>query len=254
MSGVFNRMVQRSRGELPTIEPLMTSQRTALSVQPALTVETSEREANSHEANSHEANSRSAPLRQRSPVKQQPRPSWAIGSRNENQEQSDVQSSDATKVARTPQSAPRRQNDSDESIKSAPPHLTMEQSIAAEHTSQTSAVPSGHARTEEPQTQDERITSADFAAPLGQALELRGRKDSELRPGPPREPRNPAATAHPAARAADQGIETAIEHTDIHITIGNVELRAPRVEARAPAFRPRVTLHDYLNRRPGAES
>ena len=40
------------------------------------------------------------------------------------------------------------------------------------------------------------------------------------------------------------------EKTEIHISIGNVELHSPRVEARPQAvpFRPRVTLGDFLRR------
>jgi hypothetical protein len=51
-------------------------------------------------------------------------------------------------------------------------------------------------------------------------------------------------------------LESATEHTEIHITIGSIELRASRAEAQSkPApFKPRVTLDDYLRRRPGAGS
>jgi hypothetical protein len=45
------------------------------------------------------------------------------------------------------------------------------------------------------------------------------------------------------------------EHTEIHITIGSVELRAPRVapaSPKAPAFRPRVTLDEFLKRGAGS--
>jgi hypothetical protein len=47
---------------------------------------------------------------------------------------------------------------------------------------------------------------------------------------------------------------SAEQRTEIHISIGNIELRAPRVEARLQAapFRPRVTLDDYLRRKPEA--
>jgi hypothetical protein len=47
----------------------------------------------------------------------------------------------------------------------------------------------------------------------------------------------------------------AAEHTEIHITIGSVELRAPRVAPappKAPAFRPRVTLDEFLKRGTGS--
>lgn len=44
------------------------------------------------------------------------------------------------------------------------------------------------------------------------------------------------------------------QKTEIHISIGSIELRAPRVEARPPAapFRPRVTLDEFLRRKPEA--
>ena len=40
--------------------------------------------------------------------------------------------------------------------------------------------------------------------------------------------------------------------TEIHISIGSIELRAPRTEARPQAapFRPRVTLEEFLRRKP----
>ena len=44
------------------------------------------------------------------------------------------------------------------------------------------------------------------------------------------------------------------QRTEIHISIGSIELRAPRMEARPQAapFRPRVALSDYLGRKPEA--
>jgi hypothetical protein len=68
-------------------------------------------------------------------------------------------------------------------------------------------------------------------AELAQGIERRG--------GPQREPR--------AATPAE-------EKTEIQITIGSIELRAPRVETRSeprparPPFRPRVTLDEFLRR------
>ena len=45
---------------------------------------------------------------------------------------------------------------------------------------------------------------------------------------------------------------SAEQKTEIHISIGSIELRAPRTEARPQAapFRPRVTLEDFLRRKP----
>jgi len=44
------------------------------------------------------------------------------------------------------------------------------------------------------------------------------------------------------------------EKTEIHISIGNIELRAPRAETRPQPlpFRPRVTLEEFLRRQPEA--
>jgi hypothetical protein len=50
--------------------------------------------------------------------------------------------------------------------------------------------------------------------------------------------------------AAAQSLE---QKTEIHISIGRVELRAPRQDAKPSAapFRPRLTLDDFLRRKPG---
>jgi hypothetical protein len=50
--------------------------------------------------------------------------------------------------------------------------------------------------------------------------------------------------------------EKAESTTEVHITIGHVELRAPRTETRPPAapFRPRVTLDEFLRRDRSARS
>jgi hypothetical protein len=51
----------------------------------------------------------------------------------------------------------------------------------------------------------------------------------------------------------DTHSEPAEQQTEIHISIGSIELRAPRTETRPkPApFRPRVTLDEFLRRKPG---
>ena len=48
----------------------------------------------------------------------------------------------------------------------------------------------------------------------------------------------------------------ASQNTEIHISIGSIELRAPRTEPRPqPApFKPRVTLNEFLRRKPEARS
>jgi hypothetical protein len=55
-------------------------------------------------------------------------------------------------------------------------------------------------------------------------------------------------------RSDEVASPAAEERTEIHISIGSVELRAPRMEAkpRPAAFKPRVTLEEFLRRRDGA--
>jgi hypothetical protein len=67
------------------------------------------------------------------------------------------------------------------------------------------------------------------------------------------ESQNPPVVRNEAGDAA--GAVDSAEHTEIHITIGSVELRAPRVAPappKAPAFRPRVTLDEFLKRGAGS--
>jgi hypothetical protein len=56
-------------------------------------------------------------------------------------------------------------------------------------------------------------------------------------------------TAHPESAAPAE------PKPEIHISIGSIELRAAPAEAKPPApapFRPRVSLHDFLSRKPEA--
>ena len=89
----------------------------------------------------------------------------------------------------------------------------------------------------------------------GETPDSRNRKDSslEVATAPARPGRARRATQSPDAnRESEQPSEP---RTEIHISIGSIELRAPRVEARpavAP-FRPRVSLQDFcaVSRRRG---
>jgi hypothetical protein len=64
--------------------------------------------------------------------------------------------------------------------------------------------------------------------------------------GPTRRSPRGAGQAEAAAAAESK--------TEVHISIGSIELRAPRGEARAAVapFRPRVSLGDFLRRKPEA--
>ncbi|MGH9606923.1 MAG: hypothetical protein ACRD3N_14630 [Terracidiphilus sp.] len=74
----------------------------------------------------------------------------------------------------------------------------------------------------------------------------RNRKVAESQHPESREPRLSARHPQPPAE----------EKTEIHISIGSIELRAPRMEPRPQAapFRPRVTLDEFLRRKPEARA
>jgi hypothetical protein len=85
----------------------------------------------------------------------------------------------------------------------------------------------------------------------GDELSITARSDA-VRPRQPQERRIGTRDSAPVA-APDSPAE---QRTEIHISIGNIELRAPRVESRPQPvpFRPRVTLSDFLGRKPEAEA
>jgi len=127
------------------------------------------------------------------------------------------------------------------------------------------------AQTASPLGREVAAPGAEAHEPDSAAPEMRGatppkRSEIELEAKPAslrlREHAEPQMTESvpPAPHAAAPGIPAAApvietgEHTEIHISIGSIELRAPRTEEKASPFRPRVTLAEFLRRRPGAES
>lgn len=72
--------------------------------------------------------------------------------------------------------------------------------------------------------------------------------------GPLPAPPELARQAMPAPIARRESATPIDQKTEIHISIGSIELRAPRSEAKpvATPFRPRVTLEDFLRRKPEA--
>ncbi len=98
---------------------------------------------------------------------------------------------------------------------------------------------------------EERKTSEAMSAPLP--------KDEPSRHEPVRSPEFPkssrAVIAPPPLLAGRRAMlqaerQAAEEKSEVHISIGSIELRAPRPEPRPPAapFRPRVSLDDFLRR------
>jgi hypothetical protein len=86
--------------------------------------------------------------------------------------------------------------------------------------------------------QPKRDESSDRPGRRGQAQSAAGIGQRDASRSPRRLPEDVAASRE--------------EKTEVHISIGNIELRAPRAEARPqPApFRPRVTLEEFLRRPP----
>lgn len=63
------------------------------------------------------------------------------------------------------------------------------------------------------------------------------------------------ARAQELAIRAQPLVMEAGDQTEIHISIGSIELRPPRAEAKTQQpFRPRVSLDEFLKRKPGARS
>lgn len=76
------------------------------------------------------------------------------------------------------------------------------------------------------------------------------------RKGRMREPQIEVRSEHRSAESPSQlHAAPAEERTEIHISIGSIELRAPRTEAgpKPVPFKPRVTLDTFLRGKPGAQ-
>jgi hypothetical protein len=91
-------------------------------------------------------------------------------------------------------------------------------------------------------------------APAHRTLEISaGDKEEEDRPiTAALELHRPAA--RPLSARQRDAAAPVEQRTEIQISIGSIELRAPRVEARPQSqpFRPRVTLNEFLSRKPEA--
>ncbi len=237
MTGLINRMVQRARGTLPGVEPLIRSHKTAAS---ALGMRVEQNFAGA---------SPSSPLASES--KQSPSPTSSS--------QSTLPADDRVPlVAGTLQShADDRLGQSEQGlIRAELPHPTEPGSPqpSAPRPSRDPIILEVHAVK---QALHEAISEQSAIA--SQADDSRSPQDtSSLRPREiakaQQEPRLTRAQQMDSAAASP--LESATEHTEIHVTIGSIELRAPRAETprQAAPFKPRVTLDDYLRGRSGAKS
>lgn len=235
MSGVLDRMVQRLRGELPAVEPLVSPQRTAAAARPGLAEETGEREAPA---------SAPQPPKGFSPALH---PGWRDTEALEDHTQLHSAEHAATEESpRPPENAPvRRSFEASRRLRKLIRDREMMKEVAA---------PGAEAH--EPDSPAPEMDGT--APPKRSEIEL-DTKPASLRLREHAEPRITEPTP-PAPYVVASGIPAAApvietgEHTEIHITIGSIELRAPRTEVKAPPFRPSVTLDEFLKRRPGAES
>ena len=241
MSGVLERMVQRSRGQLPTIQPLVRAQQTAAAALPFREEEIASAAAPRRDAASAERE-RAPREKPAAPVRDNLRRDVAQTSE---QTRKDLRSADAPDVDRAGEAAerggaPAGQGSYEDGLKRERLERPVELRKAAKESTESHELPremgaektSAEGKTEE--TTGEKIRSK---TETGQSAEkqdvLAGRNETDE-----------------AAAAIDRA-----EHTEIHITIGSVELRAPRVAPvppKAPAFRPQVTLDEFLKRGPGS--
>ncbi len=239
MSGVLDRMVQRSRGQLPAIEPLVRAQQTAAAALPLVLEENA-----------------ATVLRGRNAA-------LAVGERALREESAGLVQNDLRRDAAQARDATRKGSRQSEALEAARVKRT-EESDGRVAPKDADEYGSKRARLE--RAIELRDVARESDEPRESSIEMRAEKapakpeettGESVRTTAKVEPRA-ATPAISAARneVADAGSAMdAAEHTEIHITIGSVELRAPRVvpaPPKPPAFRPRVTLDEFLKRGAGS--
>jgi hypothetical protein len=236
MSGVLDRMVQRSRGQLPAIEPLVRAQQTAAAALPFVVEEGAA--AASRGRNAAFAGGERA-LREES-----------AGPVQDNVKRDAVQARDATRngarrsealdVARVKGAAG---NEGTPASKDANQdgRARLERAVELRDVTQDSEEP--HESSIETRAEKVRAKPEETTGDSVRKAKVEPRAETpDISVG-----RNEAGDAASALDAA--------EHTEIHITIGSVELRAAQVAPappKAPAFKPRVTLDEFLKRGAGS--
>jgi len=228
-------MVQRTRGELPAVEPLVAPQWTVPTAQTASPEETVE----------HEARVRvDLPHREATPLSK-PEGTAKTPALN----QSAPAPADLSELSRSMEPSSKASEPAHPAqIRSTAENLGEVKPQVAARVSQDSAPP--ELRVLEVRTVNAPDAVSDVqrkaAGEPQRALSPIVRKpEHEVKPAPAAvQPRNDVAP----------GMDSGTEHTEIHITIGSIELHAPRTAAKAPPFQPRVTLEQFLNRRSGAAS
>lgn len=251
MSGVFDRMMQRARGQLSAVEPLVQSQRTALAARPGLAREHVELDALGETA------ARRAPSKEEAMPRLSEKGAATLDELKAAVSPSLVQGRDEP---RTPFSGPlqdrRETDDAVHQPTNGPGAVELQQTRIEEADSASRASLPADA------VEDR---AADRVAPIKPNIVEVQHIESVAPANRDEAERGDRASARSATRTAprtspehvehsERPVGASGEHTEIHISIGSIELRAQRTEAKAPPFRPRVTLDEFLKRRPGAGS
>jgi hypothetical protein len=235
MTGLINRMVQRARGTLPGVEPLVRSRQTAAAalgspIDENIVIAQTSRQA-------------SASIFSQVP---------SLVSRD----RVEVADGRAGATADFPAPATLKNREIEANPSSPRDQLTEPHKVdpdlprpaVASH--EPLALEVHAAKQDRDDVEEPPAMVSPRSATLPELEPPRQRTDQpELRKTPAIPPSKPPA--EPLAP-----LETATEHTEIYITIGSIELRAPQTEAprKTTLFKPRVTLDDYLRRRSGAGS
>jgi hypothetical protein len=238
MSGVLDRMVQRSRGQLPAIEPLVRSEQTAAAAVPVVVEESAAAASRGRNAavsgGKRASREESAGLVQdkaRRDVTQSIVPALRDSRRFGALEVAPV------KRAAESDGAPAAKDAGQDGWKMAREERVAESRDLPQRREESYELSIG------------RLPEKELAKPedsIGEIIRLKA--EVEQRAAMP----DISAARKQADAVASANNEP--EQTEIHITIGSVELRSPRVAPvapKAPPFKPRVTLDEFLKRGSG---
>jgi hypothetical protein len=245
MSGVLERMAKRALGALPTVQPL-----TAPHYAPP---PRGLRESLLELETSLELPPLDPGMESRKPGNPRTQADVAAGTR-ERREQSEISPAPPPVRAQTRPAPDRTQSVAPPFLQRADADLRTAPAVKRE---------------QEPEPGDAGAVRANASAPRA-ARPSQGRNllvglddatDAEFAAKPPAPPQRPPSVKEtPAGPGRDwQSIRTLppsreaaapVEpKTEVHISIGSIELRAPRMDAKPAApFRPKVTLEDFLRR------
>jgi hypothetical protein len=272
MSGVLDRMVQRARGELPAVEPLVPAQRTVLGARAGFAVEDVERDVTGENPQQ---------LRERPPLRRMARPDRTMEAYGASSVAGAASSTEKMQPADwlgTHASEDRHAEQTRLMFEGSAMNVAAQGEPGSGGPEGGTAIPQGGADSRTERSRDdapgedaarrvveaEMVSRASGLAPreveIHQAAlaesetaarrgEMPKTNDQEQHKPFQVELRAPELAVHAEAPVIETG-----EHTEIHISIGSIELHAPRPEAKAPPFRPRVTLDEFLRRRPGVRS